>query len=133
MSEDRELERILEEKKRRLMHRLMVEKKNATSTSSESIEKDVDRVVLSLLDEKGREILALSERDFPQETKKAKLILYAMFKKGFIEGPIDAGDFYRFLRYLGIPVRYESKIMVASKGEKKPLSQILSERISELE
>ncbi|MBO3770138.1 MAG: hypothetical protein QXS51_02805 [Thermoproteota archaeon] len=132
MSEDKELERILEEKKRRLMHRLMAEKKSVTS-NSESIDREVDRVILGLLDEKGREILALAERDFPQETKRAKLILYAMFKRGFVEGPVDAGDFYRFLRYLGIPVRYESKIMVASKGEKKPLSQILSERISELE
>jgi len=110
----------------------MAEKKSVTS-NSESIDREVDRVILGLLDEKGREILALAERDFPQETKRAKLILYAMFKRGFVEGPVDAGDFYRFLRYLGIPVRYESKIMVASKGEKKPLSQILSERISELE
>ncbi|MEM3712732.1 MAG: hypothetical protein QXR97_04260 [Thermoproteota archaeon] len=131
MSEDKELERIMEEKKRRLMHKLMVEKKNATATD-ENIDKEINKVIFGLLDEKGREILTLAERDFPQETRRAKLILYAMFKKGFIEGPVDAGDFYRFLRYLGIPVRYESKIMVASKGEKKPLSQILSERISEL-
>ncbi|MEM2641736.1 MAG: hypothetical protein QXU42_04045 [Thermoproteota archaeon] len=133
MSEDTELERILEEKKRRLMRKLMVEKKSEENRGGESIDKEVDRVVLSLLDEKGREILTLAEIDFPQETKKAKLILYALFKKGFVEGPVDAGDFYRFLRYLGIPVRYESKIMVASKGEKKPLSQILSEKMSELE
>ncbi|MCS7138574.1 MAG: hypothetical protein NZ873_00765 [Crenarchaeota archaeon] len=133
MSEDKELERILEEKKRRLMHKLKVEKKNLMSSGNESIDREVDRVVSGLLDEKGMEILALAERDFPHETKRAKLILYAMFKKGFINGPVDAGDFYRFLRYLGIPVRYESRIMVVSKGEKKPLSQIFSERISELE
>ncbi|MEM1558561.1 MAG: hypothetical protein QXS66_00045 [Thermoproteota archaeon] len=132
MSEDRELERILEEKRRRLMRKLMVDKKSEES-SGESIDKEIDRVVLSLLDDKGKEILTLAENDFPQETKKAKLILYALFKKGFVEGPVDAGDFYRFLRYLGIPVRYESKILVASKGEKKPLSQILSEKMSELE
>ncbi|MEM1548095.1 MAG: hypothetical protein QXM02_03630, partial [Thermoproteota archaeon] len=118
--------------RRRLMRKLMVDKKSEES-SGESIDKEIDRVVLSLLDDKGKEILTLAENDFPQETKKAKLILYALFKKGFVEGPVDAGDFYRFLRYLGIPVRYESKILVASKGEKKPLSQILSEKMSELE
>lgn len=132
MSEDKELERILEEKRKRLMRKLMVEKKSEASSSKDG-DKEVDRTVLSLLDDKGREILALAESDFPEETRRAKLILYALFKKGLVEGPVDAGDFYRFLRYLGIPVRYESKIMVAGKSGKKPLSQILSERMSELE
>lgn len=130
MSEDKELQRILEEKRKRLLNRL-----SKTSGRSEPQKEvnDVDRTVLSLLDDKGREILATAENDSPEETRRAKLILYALFKKGYVEGPVDAGDFYRFLRYLGIPVRYESKIVIASKGEKKPLSQILSERLSEAE
>ncbi len=131
MSEDKELERILEEKRKRLMRKLILEK--SSKSNDTSFDEEVNRVVLGLLDDKGREVLTLAESEFPQETRRAKLILYALFKKGFVEGPVDAGDFYRFLRYLGIPVRYESKILVASKGEKKPLSQILSERISELE
>jgi DNA-binding TFAR19-related protein (PDSD5 family) len=132
LSDDKELERILEEKRKRLMRKLILEKKTSKNDDA-SFDEEVNRVVLSLLDDKGKEVLRLAESEFPQETGKAKLILYALFKKGFVEGPVDAGDFYRFLRYLGIPVRYESKILVASKGEKKPLSQILSERISELE
>jgi len=131
LSEDKELERILEEKRKRLMRKLILEK--SSKSNDTSFDEEVNRVVLGLLDDKGREVLTLAESEFPQETRRAKLILYALFKKGFVEGPVDAGDFYRFLRYLGIPVRYESKILVASKGEKKPLSQILSERISELE
>lgn len=130
MSEDKELERILEEKRKRLLNRL------TKASEKDKIPKevdDVDRIVLSLLDDKGREILSASERDFPTETRKAKLILYAIVKKGFVTGPIDAGDLYKFLRYLGIPVRYEAHIVVADGKERKPLSEILSERMAELE
>ena len=130
MSEDKELERILEEKRKRLMNRLA---KSSEKTTPQRTVDDVDKTVLSLLDEKGREILSLAEQDFPEETKRAKLLLYALVKKGYVDGPVDAGDLYRFLRYLGIPVRYESRIMVADGKERKPLSEILSERMSELE
>ncbi|MGQ9478602.1 MAG: hypothetical protein ACUVQ0_01075 [Thermoproteota archaeon] len=130
MSEDSELERIMEEKRRRLLNRLAnSSEKSKTPQPAEN----VDRVVLSLLDKKGREILSLAERDFPEETRRAKLILYALVKKGYVEGPIDAGDFYRFLRYLGIPIRYEARIVIADKEGRKPLSQVLAERASELE
>ncbi|MGQ9595899.1 MAG: hypothetical protein ACUVQY_06415 [Thermoproteota archaeon] len=130
MLEDKELERILEEKRKRLLNRL------TKASEKDKVPKevdDVDRIVLSLLDDKGREILSASERDFPTETRKAKLILYALVKKGFVTGPIDAGDLYKFLRYLGIPVRYEAHIVVADGKERKPLSEILSERMAELE
>lgn len=130
MSEDRELERILEEKRKRLLNRLA--KTSEENKPQKSVD-DVDRVVLSLLDEKGREILSLAEQDFPAETRRAKLILYALVKKGFVTGSVDAGDLYRFLRYLGIPVRYEAHIVVADGKDKKPLSEILSERMGEFE
>jgi len=130
LSEDKELERILEEKRKRLMNKLA---KSSEKTTPQRTVDDVDKTVLSLLDEKGREILSLAEQDFPEETKRAKLLLYALVKKGYVDGPVDAGDLYRFLRYLGIPVRYESRIMVADGKERKPLSEILSERMSELE
>ncbi|MEM2087821.1 MAG: hypothetical protein QXF52_04015 [Thermoproteota archaeon] len=130
MSEDRELERILEEKRKRLLNRLA--KTSEENKPQKSVD-DVDRVVLSLLDEKGREILSLAEQDFPAETRRAKLVLYALVKKGFVTGSVDAGDLYRFLRYLGIPVRYETHIVVAEGKDKKPLSEILSERMAELE
>ena len=133
LSEDKELERILEEKRKRLMNRLAKSSEKSEKTTPQRTVDDVDKTVLSLLDEKGREILSLAEQDFPEETKRAKLLLYALVKKGYVDGPVDAGDLYRFLRYLGIPVRYESRIMVADRKERKPLSEILSERMSELE
>lgn len=133
MSEDKELERILEEKRKRLMNRLAKSSEKSEKTTPQRTVDDVDKTVLSLLDDKGREILSLAEQDFPGETKRAKLLLYALVKKGYVDGPVDAGDLYRFLRYLGIPVRYEPRIMVADGKERKPLSEILSERISELE
>lgn len=133
MSEDKELERILEEKRKRLMNRLAKTSEKSEKTTPQRTVDDVDKTVLSLLDDKGREILSLAEQDFPEETKRAKLLLYALVKKGYVDGPVDAGDLYRFLRYLGIPVRYESRIMVADGKERKPLSEILSERMSELE
>ncbi|MBO3799301.1 MAG: hypothetical protein QXI42_12055 [Thermoproteota archaeon] len=133
MSEDKELERILEEKRKRLLNRLAKSSGKTEKTMSSKPVDDVDKTVSSLLDEKGREILSLAEQDFPEETKRAKLLLYALVKKGYVDGPVDAGDLYRFLRYLGIPVRYESRIMVADGKERKPLSEILSERMSELE
>lgn len=130
MSEDRELERILEEKRKRLLNRLA---KTSVENKPRKEVDDVDKVVLGLLDNKGREILSLAEQDFPAETRRAKLILYALVKKGFVAGPVDAGDLYRFLRYLGIPVRYEAHIVVADGKDRKPLSEILSERMAELE
>jgi len=133
LSEDKELERILEEKRKRLMNRLAKSSEKSEKITPQRTVDDVDKMVLSLLDEKGREILSLAEQDFPNETKRAKLLLYALVKKGYVEGPVDAGDLYRFLRYLGIPVRYESRIVVADRKERKPLSEILSERMSELE
>ncbi|MEM3523830.1 MAG: hypothetical protein QXS04_04545 [Thermoproteota archaeon] len=133
MSEDKELERILEEKRKRLLNRLAKSSGKTEKTMSSKPVDDVDKTVSSLLDEKGREILSLAEQDFPEETRRAKLLLYALVKKGYVDGPVDAGDLYRFLRYLGIPVRYESRIMVADGKERKPLSEILSERMSELE
>jgi DNA-binding TFAR19-related protein (PDSD5 family) len=133
LSEDKELERILEEKRKRLMNRLAKTSEKSEKTTPQRTVDDVDKTVLSLLDDKGREILSLAEQDFPEETKRAKLLLYALVKKGYVDGPVDAGDLYRFLRYLGIPVRYESRIMVADGKERKPLSEILSERMSELE
>lgn len=133
MPEDKELERILEEKRKRLLNRLAKSGEKSEKTMPPRPVDDMDKTVLSLLDEKGREILSLAEQDFPEETKKAKLLLYALVKKGYVDGPVDAGDLYRFLRYLGIPVRYESRIMVAEGKERKPLSEILSERMSELE
>ncbi len=133
MSEDKELERILEEKRKRLLNRLAKGSEKSEKATSQRAVDDVDRTVLSLLDEKGREILSLAEQDFPEETRRAKLLLYALVKKGYVNGPVDAGDLYRFLRYLGIPVRYESRIVVADRKERKPLSEILSERMSELE
>ncbi|MCX8183054.1 MAG: hypothetical protein N3F08_01335 [Crenarchaeota archaeon] len=133
MSEDKELERILEEKRKRLLNRLAKSSEKSEKATPPKPVDDVDKTVLSLLDEKGREILSLAEHDFPEETKKAKLLLYALVKRGYVDGTVDAGDLYRFLRYLGIPVRYESRIIVADGKERKPLSEILSERISELE
>ncbi|MEM2930001.1 MAG: hypothetical protein QW797_03990 [Thermoproteota archaeon] len=133
MSEDKELERILEEKRKRLLNRLAKGSEKGEKTTSQRAVDDVDKKVLSLLDEKGREILLLAEQDFPEETRRAKLLLYALVKKGYVNGPVDAGDLYRFLRYLGIPVKYESHIVVADGKERKPLSEILSERMSELE
>jgi DNA-binding TFAR19-related protein (PDSD5 family) len=133
LSEDKELERILEEKRKRLMNRLAKSSEKSEKTTPQRTFDDVDKTVLSLLDDKGREILSLAEQNFPEETKRAKLLLYALVKKGYVDGAVDAGDLYRFLRYLGIPVRYESRIMVADGRERKPLSEILSERMSELE
>jgi len=130
LSEDRELERILEEKRKRLLNRLA---KASEKNEPQKEVDDVEKVVQSLLDDKGREILLLAEKDFPNETRRAKLILYTLVKKGFVNGPVDAGDLYRFLRYLGIPVSYESHIVVADGKERKALSEILSERMAELE
>jgi DNA-binding TFAR19-related protein (PDSD5 family) len=112
-SEDSELRLIMNRKLRELMAKASKEAKQ---------EKTPRDILLSHLVDRGEEVLAAAEAQYPNETKAIVIKLAELYSSGRMEGDISGGELLYLFRRLGLDVRIETSIKVEEHGKLVDLS-----------
>ncbi len=98
-------------------------------TQSREAQEDPEALVRRHLTEKAIEILEAAKRQHPLITKKVIVALAKAIRAGEVQTPISAITLLNTFRYLGIPVRLETKIRFYKKGRYIDLREKLKEEI----
>lgn len=81
--------------------------------------------LLSILFDRGQEVLAAAERAYPKETAILIEKLVEYVENGSLKGPISGGELLRFFRSLGMRIHIETSIKVETDGKLVPLAEKL--------
>ncbi|MCD6510337.1 MAG: hypothetical protein J7L11_08140 [Thermoprotei archaeon] len=117
---DEEIEFIMRRKFLELQKKLL---KSLTTREEE----DPEKIVRRNLTKKAREVLDAALSQYPRITRRIIVALAQAIKRGEVETPIDAVTLYNTFKYLGIPVRLETKIRFYEKGRHIDLREKLKE------
>ncbi len=86
-----------------------------------------EEMVRKNLTEKAREVLDTALAQYPRITRRIIIVLANAIRNGEIKTPIDGVTLYNTFRYLGIPIRLETKIRFYEKGRYIDLKEKLKE------
>ena len=117
--------RLVEMMQRRLKEEQ--EKLRAEATAAE----DPRSLVVSRLVGRGLEVLEAAEAQYPQAAMAVVRALARLIKQGRVKGYISGEELYGVFLSLGLKVRLPVKVSYEKHGERKELSELIRERLSE--
>lgn len=123
-SSDEEIE-FIKLKKLIELRKAMLKRKAQISRTEE----DPEKVVRENLTERAIEVLEVAKQQYPKITKRIIVALAKAIKAGEVVTPISATTLLNTFRYLGIPVRLETRIRFYKKGRYMDLREKLKEGI----
>lgn len=118
---DKDLELILAKKMIELKKKMLMQKEKKEPTPRE--------ILVSILVDRGIDVLEAAEREYPYETKIIVEKLAQLIKDGTIDGYITGGQLLAMFKSLGLDVRIETTIKVEKDGKFVPLSEKLKKDI----
>tara|TARA_B100000949_G_scaffold220153_1_gene219891 strand:+ start:450 stop:794 length:345 start_codon:yes stop_codon:yes gene_type:complete len=90
-----------------------------TEKTEKKPNKDSDRrLVLSILIDRGQEVLEIAERQFPSDSHWVVKRIADLYRQGVVRGMITGGDLLGLFRRLGFNVRVKTKISVEDSSGK---------------
>jgi DNA-binding TFAR19-related protein (PDSD5 family) len=116
MSDDPELE-IIKAKKLLKMKKAAEKKETREKTDRE--------LLIEYLIERGTEVLANAEAQYPRETAIIIAKIAELIKKGEIRSKISGGELYSLFRSIGMRIRLDTKITIEDHGKLVSLSDRL--------
>jgi len=106
--------------------RKLKELKRKAETKSK-VKTDRDILVEHLVD-RGTEVLATAETQYPKETAIIISKLAELFKSGELQGTISGGNLLSLFRTIGLRVRMDTKIRIEDHGKLISLSERLKSK-----
>jgi len=97
----------------------------AKASKSPKQERTPREILLSHLVERGEEVLAAAEAQYPREAQAIINKLAELYSSGKMEGDISGGELLYLFRRLGLDVRIETSIKVEEHGKLVDLSDKL--------
>ncbi|HJS64211.1 MAG TPA: DNA-binding protein [Nitrososphaeraceae archaeon] len=118
MNEDRDIEILKAKKMKEIMERMIKQQKEKTLKEMKikniSLEKEA---ILSYLYDRGDEVLALAELQFPEQTKIIISRILELIKEGEITKKISGGELLSLFRSLGLNVKVKTTIKIEEHGK----------------
>jgi len=130
LSEDEELEFLKHRMLKELMQRRLREEQERQRAEA-AVEEDPRSIVVSRLAGRGLEVLEAAEAQYPQVAAAVVRELARLIKQGRVEGSITGEELYNVFLSLGLRVRLPTKIYYEKRGERRGLSDLIKERLSE--
>jgi DNA-binding TFAR19-related protein (PDSD5 family) len=118
MNEDADIEILKAKKMKEIMERMIKQKKEKTLKEMQikniSLEKEA---ILSYLYDRGDEVLALAELQFPEQTKIIISRILELIKEGEITKKISGGELLSLFRSLGLNIKVKTTIKIEEHGK----------------
>lgn len=107
--------------------RKLREMKKKADSKEPKVKSDRDLLVEHLV-ERGVEVLAVAESQYPKETAIIVTKLAEFIKSGELQGTISGGDLLSLFRSIGLRVRMDTKIRIEDHGKLVSLSDRLKSK-----
>jgi DNA-binding TFAR19-related protein (PDSD5 family) len=117
---DPELEIIKAKKLLKMKKKMITEEKPKPKT-------DRDLFIAQLVD-RGTEVLAAAEAQYPRETAMIVAKIAELIKNGELQSKISGGELLALLRSIGLRVRMNTKISIEEHGKLVSLSDRLKSK-----
>jgi DNA-binding TFAR19-related protein (PDSD5 family) len=118
MNEDRDIEILKAKKMKEIMERMVKQQKEKTLKEMKikniSLEKEA---ILSYLYDRGDEVLALAELQFPDQTRIIISRILELIKEGEITKKISGGELLSLFRSLGLNIKVKTTIKIEDHGK----------------
>jgi len=118
MNEDRDIEILKAKKMKEIMERMVKQQKEKTLKEMKikniSLEKEA---ILSYLYDRGDEVLALAELQFPDQTRIIIGRILELIKEGEITKKISGGELLSLFRSLGLDIKVKTTIKIEDHGK----------------
>ncbi|HLN34057.1 MAG: DNA-binding protein [Nitrososphaeraceae archaeon] len=118
MNEDRDIEILKAKKMKEIMERMVKQQKEKTLKEMKikniSLEKEA---ILSYLYDRGDEVLALAELQFPDQTRIIIGRILELIKEGEITKKISGGELLSLFRSLGLNIKVKTTIKIEDHGK----------------
>lgn len=118
MNEDRDIEILKAKKMKEIMERMIKQQKEKTLKEMKikniSLEKEA---ILSYLYDRGDEVLALAESQFPDQTRIIISRILELIKEGEITKKISGGELLSLFRSLGLNIKVKTTIKIEDHGK----------------
>jgi DNA-binding TFAR19-related protein (PDSD5 family) len=118
MNEDRDIEILKAKKMKEIMERMVKQQKEKTLKEMKikniSLEKEA---ILSYLYDRGDEVLALAELQFPDQTRIIIGRILELIKEGEITKKISGGELLSLFRSFGLNIKVKTTIKIEDHGK----------------
>ncbi|HET9774212.1 MAG TPA: DNA-binding protein [Nitrososphaeraceae archaeon] len=118
MNEDRDIEILKAKKMKEIMERMVKQQKEKALKEMKikniSLEKEA---ILSYLYDRGDEVLALAELQFPDQTRIIIGRILELIKEGEITKKISGGELLSLFRSLGLNIKVKTTIKIEDHGK----------------
>ena len=118
MNEDRDIEILKAKKMKEIMERMVRQQKEKELKEMKikniSLEKEA---ILSYLYDRGDEVLALAELQFPDQTRIIIGRILELIKEGEITKKISGGELLSLFRSLGLNIKVKTTIKIEDHGK----------------
>lgn len=118
MNEDRDIEILKAKKMKEIMERMVKQQKEKTLKEMKikniSLEKEA---ILSYLYDRGDEVLALAELQFPDQTRIIIGRILELIKEGEITKKISGGELLSLFRSVGLNIKVKTTIKIEDHGK----------------
>lgn len=125
-----ELELLKRRRLLEMMQRRLKEEQGRLRAEAAALE-DPRSLVASRLVGRGLEVLEAAEAQYPKAAAAVVRALAKLIKQGRVEGSISGEELYGVFLSLGLEVRLPIRVSYEKHGERKELSELIKERLSE--
>ncbi|MDR4512007.1 MAG: hypothetical protein MRJ93_09935 [Nitrososphaeraceae archaeon] len=116
MSDDIDIEILKAKKMKEIMERMAKQKKENELKKDKKIVTE-NEIMLSYLYDRGNEVLALAESQFPTQTSIIIKKIVELIKIGEIRNKISGGELLSLFRSLGLNIKVNTTIKIEEHGK----------------
>lgn len=116
MNDDIDIEILKAKKMKEIMERMAKQKKENELKKDKKIVTE-NEIILSYLYDRGNEVLALAESQFPTQTSIIIKKIVELIKIGEIRNKISGGELLSLFRSLGLNIKVNTTIKIEEHGK----------------
>lgn len=117
MNDDIDIEILKAKKMREIKERIIKQQKENELKIKVKKESPENEIILSYLYDRGNEVLALAESQFPVQTKTIIKKIVDLIKIGEIQNRISGGELLSLFRSLGLNIKVNTTIKIEEHGK----------------
>ena len=126
MNDDIDIEILKAKKMKEIMERMAKQKKENELKKDKKIVTE-NEIMLSYLYDRGNEVLALAESQFPTQTSIIIKKIVELIKIGEIRNKISGGELLSLFRSLGLNIKVNTTIKIEEHGKYVPFADKLKQ------
>jgi DNA-binding TFAR19-related protein (PDSD5 family) len=117
MNDDIDIEILKAKKMQEIMERMAKQKKESKLKIKDKKIATENEIILSYLYDRGNEVLALAESQFPTQTSIIIKKIVELIKIGEIRNKISGGELLSLFRSLGLNIKVNTTIKIEEHGK----------------